>query len=351
MAFLSVIVPIYGVEKYLRQCVESILSQTYQDMEIILVDDGSKDSCPAICDEYANKYSVIRVLHKPNGGLVSARKAGLEAATGQYITFVDGDDYIDSDMYEKICAIAKSTNADIVVTGFKCMYSDRILEWNDTLPRGLYTKPDLENDVYPIMMCHENTLERKMAPAVWNKIFKRELLEKVLPDVPEKIKDGEDAAITYPCMLLAEKVFFSPEDHAYNYRILSESMSHNYDVNWYKSASEYCSWMEKYILDFYPDMKVNVLLEKYRMYYRYIYREFEKYSSQGINEYSERLQIIDESEVGISRWEVKVSCLNIPIHDKIICSLLNSRKYKLAYRFMQLIRIISNLIRKECANS
>ena len=351
MAFLSVIVPIYGVEKYLRQCVESIVTQNYQDIEIILVDDGSKDSCPAICDEYANMYSVIRVLHKTNGGLVSARKAGVEAATGQYVAFVDGDDYVDHNMYEKICAIARSTNSDIVVTGFKFMYPERMLEWNDALQSGLYTKSDLETKVYPIMMCHDNTLERKMAPAVWNKLFKRELLERVLFGVPETIKDGEDAAITYPCMLLAEKVFFSLEEHAYNYRILSESMSHHYDADWYKSASDYCRWMEESIAGFYPNMKNSVSLEKYRMFYRYIYREFEKYLSQGINEYCERLQIIDKSGVGASRHEVKVSCLDIPIHDKIICSLLNDRKYKLAYRLMRLIRMTSNLIRKECTNS
>lgn len=271
MAFLSVIVPIYGVEKYLCQCVESILTQNYQDIEIILVDDGSEDSCPTICDEYANKYSMVRVLHKINGGLVSARKAGLEVATGQYVAFVDGDDYVDPNMYDKSCAIAKSTNSDIVITGFKFMYPERTLEWNDTLQNGLYTKSDLETKVYPIMMCHDNALERKIAPAVWNKLFKRELLERVLPDVPETIKDGEDAAITYPCMLLAEKVFFSLEEHAYNYRVLSESMSHYYDENWYKSASDYCNWMEKCILEYCPKLKNNVSLEKYRMYYRYIY--------------------------------------------------------------------------------
>lgn len=351
MPFLSVIIPIYGVEKYLKECINSVLLQQYTDVEIILVDDGSKDSCPAICDEYANKYSAIRVLHKPNGGLVSARKAGLEVAIGKYIAFVDGDDWVDKNMYTQMCLDAKETDADIVVSGFKFCYPHKVVEWSDRVSTGLYKKIDLTKKIYPVMMCHEDKLDRLIAPAVWNKIFKRELLEKVLPNVPGTIKDGEDAAITYPCMLLAEKVLFSLDEHAYNYRILSESMSHHYDANWYKSASDFCVWMDNSIADYYPYMKNSVSLEKFRMYYRYIYREFEQYLTKGMSEYCQKLQIIDKSRVGSSRYEVNVSCLDIPIHDKILCSLLNDRRYKLAYRFMQLIRIASNLIRKECTNS
>ena len=87
---ISIIVPIYGVEKYIKKCVDSILSQTYNEIEVILVDDGSPDQCPSICDEYAKKDSRVRVIHKKNGGLVSARQAGLKVARGDYIGFVDG---------------------------------------------------------------------------------------------------------------------------------------------------------------------------------------------------------------------------------------------------------------------
>lgn len=351
MPFLSVIVPIYGIEPYLNKCIDSILEQHYRDIEIILVDDGSKDNCPYICDKYAERDSSIKVIHKENGGLVSARKAGLKAAVGKYIAFVDGDDYVDHNMYERICEKAEVTDADIVITGFKFRYPEKTVEWSENFPNGLYKKQDLETKIYPVMMCHDNRLERKITPAVWNKLFKRELLEKVLPNVPETIKDGEDAAITYPCMLQAEKVCILGDERAYNYRILSESMSHHYDINWYKSASDYCEWMDKCIVDVFPNMKNCVILEKYRMYYRYIYREFGKYLSKGQNAYSERMQKIDESIIGLSRMEVKVSSLKLPIQDKIICLLLNRKKYKIAYQFMKLIQKASNLMRKECANS
>ena len=98
---VSIIVPIYMIDRYLGICVESLLNQTYQNLEIILVDDGSKDRCPEICDLYASKDSRIKVVHKENGGLVSARKAGLEVSTGGLITYVDGDDWVGPDYIEK----------------------------------------------------------------------------------------------------------------------------------------------------------------------------------------------------------------------------------------------------------
>ena len=99
---VSVIVPIYNVEKYLEKCIESIVNQTYKNLEIILVDDGSPDNCPAICDEWAQKDSRIKVIHKKNGGLSSARNAGLEVSNGEYISFVDSDDWLDENTFEEV---------------------------------------------------------------------------------------------------------------------------------------------------------------------------------------------------------------------------------------------------------
>ena len=103
---ISVIIPVYNVEKYLRRCVESVLNQTYVNLEIILVDDGSLDKSKSICDEFAQKYERVKVIHKKNGGLSSARNAGIELATGEYIGFVDSDDDVDPCMYEKMCEVA-----------------------------------------------------------------------------------------------------------------------------------------------------------------------------------------------------------------------------------------------------
>lgn len=110
---ISVIVPIYGVEKFLPNCIESLLHQTYTNLEIILVDDGSKDNCPAICDEYAKKDNRIKVIHKENGGLSSARNAGLKLACGEYISLIDSDDFVAPNFFEVLLNNAIKNNADI----------------------------------------------------------------------------------------------------------------------------------------------------------------------------------------------------------------------------------------------
>ena len=111
---ISVIIPVYKVEPYLRQCVDSILSQTYTNLEVILVDDGSSDHCPAICDSYATQDSRVRVIHKTNGGLSDARNAALEVCTGDYIAFVDSDDWIEPEMYTDMMDLMQKQKLDIV---------------------------------------------------------------------------------------------------------------------------------------------------------------------------------------------------------------------------------------------
>ena len=126
-AKISIIVPVYKVEPYLRKCLDSIVGQTYQKLEIILVDDGSPDSCGAICDAYAARDERIRVIHKENGGVASARNAGLDAATGDYIGWVDSDDWIEADMFECLLKGAEDYDADIVVCGREDSYPDHNL--------------------------------------------------------------------------------------------------------------------------------------------------------------------------------------------------------------------------------
>lgn len=124
---ISVIVPVYGVEPYLTQCVESILSQTFRDLEVILVEDGSPDNCGALCDNLARQDSRIRIFHQENAGLGPARNAGLKAAVGEYVAFVDGDDFLMPQMYEKLWEAARRTGADITVSGHRDVAFGRIL--------------------------------------------------------------------------------------------------------------------------------------------------------------------------------------------------------------------------------
>ena len=123
---ISVIVPVYNVEPYLKQCLDSIIAQTYTNMEIIIVDDGSPDNCPAICDLYAKADNRIKVIHKENGGLSSARNAGLEIAAGEYIGYIDSDDYIAPGMFEKMMlAMSCHSNAGVVTCSFRQLKNEQ----------------------------------------------------------------------------------------------------------------------------------------------------------------------------------------------------------------------------------
>ena len=123
---ISVVVPVYNVEQYLEKCVNSIINQTYKNLEIILVDDGATDKSGKLCDELAKLDNRIMVYHKKNGGLSDARNYGVERATGDYIGFVDGDDYIDAEMYEKLYEAIKKENVDVAECNLKIIYSDRV---------------------------------------------------------------------------------------------------------------------------------------------------------------------------------------------------------------------------------
>ena len=177
---ISVIVPIYNSEKHLNKCVDSILNQTYKDLEIILIDDGSTDNSPKICDEYAKNDNRIKVIHKENGGLSSARNAGLKIATGEYITFVDSDDYIDVTMYEKMHASIKKPNADICMCGSKTVDKNCKEIARDILPDDcLFTGEDI---ILNFVI--------KLKTAVWNKLFRYEIVKNI--HFPPGRVHGED---------------------------------------------------------------------------------------------------------------------------------------------------------------
>ena len=156
---VSVVIPVYKVEQYLRRCVDSVLAQTLSDLEIILVDDGSPDHCPEICDEYASKHENIRVIHKPNGGLASARNAGMKVATGQYLFFLDSDDWLDADGLEQLYLCAEKYQVDFVRyrairSGWPGMepHAACMVEPVRELHEGYYNRDTILKEVYPRLM-------------------------------------------------------------------------------------------------------------------------------------------------------------------------------------------------------
>lgn len=165
MPELSIIVPVYKVEKYLPKCIDSILAQTFTDFELILIDDGSPDRCGDICDEYAAKDDRIIVIHQENKGVSAARNAGLDIARGEYIGFVDSDDWIEPEMYETMLATAKESKAGIVICGIHYYNECDNLIRNDLTSEGVYSKDDLLKTLY--------ASPNELGGGCCNKIFRR----------------------------------------------------------------------------------------------------------------------------------------------------------------------------------
>lgn len=220
---ISIIVPIYNIEKYLHQCLRSIINQTYKNIEIILVDDGSVDNCPQICDEYADIDSRIKVIHKQNEGLVRARKIGLMASTGELIGFVDGDDWVEPDMFGRLYDVLSEQAVDIAMCGRYEDTGDTYRKVYHGISQGRYDKTALINKVYPNMIVNGAFFEWGLFPGVWDKLFRREALLRHQMSVDDRLTMGEDAACTYPALLNAQSIYVLQEC-LYHYRQSAGSM-------------------------------------------------------------------------------------------------------------------------------
>lgn len=172
MERISVVIPVYKVEQYLERCVQSVLDQTHTNLEIILVDDGSPDQCGAMCDEFAKKDRRIRVIHQENRGLSGARNAGTDVATGDYIAYLDSDDYVDKTMYEQLLRVLKQYDADIAECGYRWVKPDRTLDRENTGTVDTYTNIEALEKLY-----FGDQMFGGLSIVVWNKLYRRELMD------------------------------------------------------------------------------------------------------------------------------------------------------------------------------
>lgn len=219
---ISVIVPIYNSALYLRKCVDSILAQTYQNIEVILVDDGSADECPAICDEYAGFDERVIVLHKQNEGLVRARKDGIRLAQGEYVAFVDSDDWIVADMLESLQLLAEQDQADVVMSAVMVATEDSYTYKQNGVDAGVYSGDKLQQ-LKNKLLGGEDYFSFSVLPYLWNKLWRRTLLLEYLLQADESVTVGEDVVIGFPAILQAETVIVTEKAYYY-YRQNSTSM-------------------------------------------------------------------------------------------------------------------------------
>lgn len=227
---ISIVVSIYNEWEYLDKCIDSIVNQTYKNIEIILVDDGSTDCCGEICDKYAEQDSRIIVIHKPNGGLVSARKAGTKKATGDYIINVDGDDWIEKERIQNLVKGIEQYHADIIyMDGYVREYPDNQVMVKGNLRRGFYTKQQVQEEILMKLASTNHFYEKNIEMFMWLWAFKRELIKEKQPLIDERISMGEDLACVCECLASTNSVSVI-EGGSYHYtqgRVEAISYSNN----------------------------------------------------------------------------------------------------------------------------
>ena len=316
---ISVIVPVYKVEEYLPNCLETIINQTYKNLEIILVDDGSPDKCPEICDQFMQKDTRIKVIHKENGGLSDARNAGIKIATGKYIGFVDSDDYIDPEFYEILYQNILKYDADLAVCNYveteksnwhEAKKDDRIIEFNNI-------------EALEALYSNDTQMQKAMVVA-WNKLYKREIFEQIQYPVG---KTNEDEFVIHHILYKSKKIVYSANELYYYLQRADSIMSRGekeYDVKRFNQQEAY----EKRIQFFYDK---NLILLCHKAVMVYLDRIFVDYGMayrrKASNEIKNRLLENYKRIYKDSKFKVSFS-----VKQKL--------KYSIFYHFPNLIQLI-----------
>lgn len=232
---LSVIVPIYNGETYLRNCIDSILEQSFRNFELILVNDGSIDATGEICDQYAQMDQRVMVCHKKNEGVTCARMTGLVNAKGNYIAFVDADDWLEEDFLKGLVERMRQERADMIVAGCVKEQSGRREIVLNNIPEGVYTGGELKQEIFPHMLYYQGFYQFGILPYLWNKLYKRELLLQCFEEVDTKIYDGEDVAIIFSYLLKINRIVVSSAAK-YHYRLHGSSVTANKGRDYYRNC-------------------------------------------------------------------------------------------------------------------
>lgn len=241
MPNVSIIIPIYNVEQYLSRCVDSVLQQTLENIEIILVDDGSPDNCPMMCDQYKEKDKRITVIHKKNGGLASARNAGLKIATGEYILFLDSDDWIEPETAEELVSIAEQYQVDFV--RFRPMYAGwpnhpdgELCDFGTEkgMREGLYQKSDMIEEIYPRLFATPE-LTLGVIVAAWRSLYSHAFLKENNILFDEEIRYSEDTIFSAKVVVAAQSFFYLDGPRYYHYFYNHKSITKSYKKDYWEN--------------------------------------------------------------------------------------------------------------------
>lgn len=225
MPKVSIIVPVYNAEKYLCECVDSILRQTLNDIELILVDDGSADASPMLCDRYAAQDDRVKVVHQANSGAAAARNCGLSIAHGEYIAFADSDDWIDADMYERMLDTAEENNCDLVICDClkECGNSSQL--YTHDLPGGFYDRARMHSVYFPQLLMPDN-MEYPVTISNWLLLIRRDVIDENKLSFPEGMRFSEDLQFGSEVGYFAKSMTYLKGYAPYHYRQNPDSVTH-----------------------------------------------------------------------------------------------------------------------------
>lgn len=339
--FLSVIIPAYNTEKYIEKCLLSICNQTFKDIEIIVIDDGSKDNTGKICDDIAQRDSRIIVKHEKNSGVVSSRKKGSFLAKGDYITFVDSDDWIESDYYEKVynAIVQSKEKIDCVITElyeWNYKQSDKLIEYTQ-IDYGIYDKKGIQEYIVPNMMCDNYSFRQKVSPTLYTKVMRRELLIQNIKNCDEMITLGDDAAVSYFVIFDSNAVIVL-NYAGYNYRDTPMSMTKASDIIYYERLEHFYNYIELCI----KEKNANSIQTQYDLYALYLF--WRQLKIDILNDKLKQFIIKAQTPALLSvlnKLEIKkIDCDRI---QKYELSLLKARKYYALRTFVKCLIFYRNI--------
>ena len=330
---VSIIVPIYNVEKYLDRCVQSLVNQTLNDIEIILVDDGSPDNCPSMCDEYAHKDNRIKVIHKQNAGLGYARNSGLEVATGEYVAFVDSDDYVDMTMYESLYKGTELINPDAIFCGFKTEVAKGVWhESREVEQDQLWEGNDVKEFMYNMIASGKGVKqERLYQMSVWHAIYKREIITNnklVFPSERDVV--SEDIPFQVDFLKNANKVLYL-NAHFYYYCLNETSLSFTFKKEKFYGYNKLRECLLSKINETEYRQRVNRLYIGYCRAYC-----FDLLSSNIENKNKLYKLIFDDPIFKKVKYEFSPSFL--PIHTQIMYTLMSNKTLLFLLVYMKFTR-------------
>lgn len=337
--FFSVIVPVYRVEEYLPACIESVLRQTCSDFELILVDDGSPDNCPAICERYKAQDARIKVVHKPNGGLASARRAGIKVAEGDYVLNLDSDDLIEPDTLETARKIILETDCEIVSFAYRWVKDGKTVNTtSDGLPEGLYDEAAIRAHIYPRLLMDKNM--DHMSYYLSGKVIKRELLTPNQLDVSETISLGEDLCCVFSCYLDAKRVYISPE-YKYLYTVRSGSMSKGVEARQILLVENVIHEIERQ-----PTEKITDFPAQRARYSCFMCFSILAAAAEG-NHFRSIKAIRENIENSLHREQIRgAEFEHVSTKSRISISLMKKRRYTAAFYFLSLCKLVKVILRK-----